>query len=1158
MKKFFKLFLLASFVVFELSIPVLARVLESETEKYLEMINDGESVVYYEPSLPEYGTIDEDSDDEAKEYLEVGTYNIISVATHEELINAVQGAKAGVPLEIVVTAHFTGSSTITVNGGHQIIIRTQDSLPFVYTQTSARHFSVSGEGSSLTIENIILCGGNLGETFRGGVQVNNNAVFTMNEGSIIRNSAANHGGGVATHNGTFNFNGGSIKNNLAISQGGGVNIQNAGIFNFNGGLIDSNESVGMGAGVIAWGEGTSVNITSQQGVSTISNNRSGDGSGGLRISSSAIITIDGTLTISNNHTMTAGGGINISNATFNVNSTGTVNVQNNTAFSHGAGIAINNGNLNIDGQLNITNNTSGASGGGMSVLGSQTMLNTGHSSVTNVSNNTANVFGGGMNVTNGILVFNGHLNINNNTSVGSGGGGGGINVNFGTVTLNGSTHINGNTTTSSSGGGINVGGGSVYVNAPLYVQSNETLSNGASSFSGGGIAITHASSRLTTNPGGVLTVSGNRASASGGGIQLLLGSLTFNEHAIIENNTAGVHGGGLQLFSGNFSNYDDLTIRNNTANSAGGGINLGSLPISLSNVTITNNTANNGGGIGRTGTGALTLADNVQMSNNTARNSGGGIHLGPFNIATIIVPDTATNIRITDNHADNNGGAVYIINHNTSLTLPNNAYANLQFNAPVDFNGNTAGNGASLPPLNVTDFTNIRFSASSINGHPLNNYDIVYTPGLPLLTITTNDGTSPVSTRVAYGTHLIDAGYLTDLDRVGYQFLGWFKNEELTIPIQADMVMPRMDEFAVFAGWQAIGNVNIYLGATTAHPVNSKISNFTDINVGTRIMDLLQNFPEPSRIQHRFIGWFVNSQQTIPLNENHLVTAETTNVYAGWIEIADLIIEIGETPYFEINHELPTHQTLDVGTNIYNVMNSFVIPTKAHHNFVGWYLDADFAMPLVATSELPSGGTTVYARWERVQITFMVNIMGQYVELNASSGCTLLNVLQDIDTDVSGYIFQGWYIEVAQPFFFSFLSRMTLIPITDDMLLSEAVGYITGRWEPIPTGGNFNPTTPGSNDDNDGEDTEYNDYVLVNNDNNPDDESISDQDVNDASYADYTDERDQAGSSNNLPLTGVISQNIFIITLITFWLAVLMLYVKKWKLSMTTTHSHQV
>jgi len=149
---------------------------------------------------------------------------------------------------------------LTIPSNRNVVIRScptalrdqnREDRPFVITMDGTmRHFTVNN-GATLTLENIILCGGH-GDNFLsfnngGGVRVNSAMIGSgrgnlfMAEGGVIRNSRANNGGGVRLVGGILTMMGGTIENNGARDQGGGVSAEGGAIVRFGSGIVRNNQ-----------------------------------------------------------------------------------------------------------------------------------------------------------------------------------------------------------------------------------------------------------------------------------------------------------------------------------------------------------------------------------------------------------------------------------------------------------------------------------------------------------------------------------------------------------------------------------------------------------------------------------------------------------------------------------------------------------------------------------------------------------------------------------------------------------------------------------------------------------------------------------------------------------------------------------------------------
>ena len=143
--------------------------------------------------------------------------------------------------------------TIANNNGWRgggVLVGTTTDTPYSGEETAARFTMNGGEISNNTVTL------NLENSGGGGVLVQNNAEFIMNNGIITRNTARGKGmgGGVATSNqemdggGRFTMNGGTISNNSAAC-GGGVYSYSQNTVTLRGGYILSNRAGNSGGGV---------------------------------------------------------------------------------------------------------------------------------------------------------------------------------------------------------------------------------------------------------------------------------------------------------------------------------------------------------------------------------------------------------------------------------------------------------------------------------------------------------------------------------------------------------------------------------------------------------------------------------------------------------------------------------------------------------------------------------------------------------------------------------------------------------------------------------------------------------------------------------------------------------------------------------------------
>ena len=163
--------------------------------------------------------------------------------------------------------------------------------------------TVTGSGSGVTVNEgstFTLDGGTI--TGSGSGVAVNNGIFTMESGTITRNTAAD-GAGVLMSGGRFDMNGGEISNNIAASCGGGVYIER-GSFTMSGGKIVNNNAVSDGGGIFVGPGADAFRVKSNNGIKILGNvaggtitdgTFSGGTAGNVYLSAGKTITISGEM-----------------------------------------------------------------------------------------------------------------------------------------------------------------------------------------------------------------------------------------------------------------------------------------------------------------------------------------------------------------------------------------------------------------------------------------------------------------------------------------------------------------------------------------------------------------------------------------------------------------------------------------------------------------------------------------------------------------------------------------------------------------------------------------------------------------------------------------------------------------------------------------------
>ena len=229
------------------------------------------------------------------------------------------------------------------------------------SSTSTGRVMYVGAKASVTLQDVVVTGGNLGNEDGGGIAVIG-GTLSMSGGEVSGNTAtaSSNGGGVCVDSGgIFIMNDGIISDNFAGFDGGGVYVSQNATFIMKGGSIKAND-VGAGAANFSGGSGVYVNggtFTMEDGEITQNN--------GLKYGG-GVCVISGTLSmsggeISSNTVTGEGGGVYVvAGATLEM--TGGV-ISNNAATGNGGGVNLS-GTLTMTGG-SISGNTSTMSGKGV-------------------------------------------------------------------------------------------------------------------------------------------------------------------------------------------------------------------------------------------------------------------------------------------------------------------------------------------------------------------------------------------------------------------------------------------------------------------------------------------------------------------------------------------------------------------------------------------------------------------------------------------------------------------------------------------------------------------------------------------------------------------------------------------------------------------------
>ena len=178
----------------------------------------------------------------------------------------------------------------------------------------------------------------------GGIYVEKGGTFNLNGGIMSGNATEGKGGGVCVA-GTMNMSGGSIAENTAEGDGGGIHVEEGGALYFNGGTISGNTAEGDGGGISVYGTLSAQDIkedmfgpVGEQGSGgTIADNTAQETGGGVFVEDSGTIFLY-CANVSDNRAKDGGGGVNVHFDENARNGIAFCTITNNRSSEYGGGI----------------------------------------------------------------------------------------------------------------------------------------------------------------------------------------------------------------------------------------------------------------------------------------------------------------------------------------------------------------------------------------------------------------------------------------------------------------------------------------------------------------------------------------------------------------------------------------------------------------------------------------------------------------------------------------------------------------------------------------------------------------------------------------------------------------------------------------------------
>ena len=226
----------------------------------------------------------------------------------------------------------------------------------------------------------------------------------------------------------------------------------------------------------------------------------------------------------------------------------------------------------------------------------------------------------------------------------------------------------------------------------------------------------------------------------------------------------------------------------------------------------------------------------------------------------------------------------------------------------------------------------------------------------------------------------------TNIERVGYSFVGWYLDYELTVPYNSSIRFNR--DYTLYGKWKVKElDINIYIEGLIEKTIKR--------NYG----DVLDSIEVVNRYGYTFDGYYLDENLTKPLDKGYVIK-DTLNLYTKWninSYVIKTVIDGTETNSY----------TLVYGTKLTTIEK----PIKEHYTFDGWYSEANYKTKYTSFATAMYD-TTLYARFIPDDISVKV-YDGENLLINKTYKYDQLISSIKIE-DVTGYTFEGLYYDAEK------------------------------------------------------------------------------------------------------------------------------------------------
>ncbi|WP_171005001.1 InlB B-repeat-containing protein, partial [Enterococcus hulanensis] len=230
----------------------------------------------------------------------------------------------------------------------------------------------------------------------------------------------------------------------------------------------------------------------------------------------------------------------------------------------------------------------------------------------------------------------------------------------------------------------------------------------------------------------------------------------------------------------------------------------------------------------------------------------------------------------------------------------------------------------------------------------------------------------------------------SDPTKAGYDFTGWYKDKACKEAFDFDKEVIT-EATTIYAGWKAKEKFDV----TFETDGGSAVAKQT-VEDGAKA----SKPSNPTKAGYDFTGWYKDKDCKEAFDFDKEVITKATTIYAGWKakEKFDVTFETD-------GGSAVSKQTVEDGSKASKPSN----PTKAGHDFTGWYKDAGCTEVFDFDKEVITEATTIYAGWkakEKFAVTFETDGGSSVAKQTVEDGS---KASKPSNPTKAGYDFTGWY-----------------------------------------------------------------------------------------------------------------------------------------------------